>query len=74
MNFLKQNLDNSLILPFDIMNDIYEYADPLYAIRKQIENKDYDLEEIYFLKRPTICGSHHKSIQPYHYYLFLQPM
>lgn len=48
MNFLKQNLDNSLILPFDILNDIYEYADPLLHIRKQIENKEYDLDEIMY--------------------------
>lgn len=68
MNYLKNNLDNSLILPYDIMKDIYEYADPLYGVRQQIENKEYDLEEIYFLKRPTICGlnlkypSDHRSI------------
>jgi hypothetical protein len=50
MEYLKNNLGNSLILPFDIMNDIYEYADTLGAVRKQIENKEYDLEDIMYKK------------------------
>lgn len=37
MNFLKENLDKSFILPFDIMKIIYEYADPMVEIRKQIK-------------------------------------
>ena len=48
MNYLKQNLDNSLILPYDIMLSIYEYADCLVDIRSQIENKEYDLDDIMY--------------------------
>jgi len=40
MNYLKQNLDNSLILPYDIMLSIYEYADYFGNIRNQIETID----------------------------------
>lgn len=50
MNYLKQNLDNSAILPYDIMLSIYQYADPLYGIRRQIENKEYDLDNIMYEK------------------------
>ena len=46
MNYLKQNLHNSITLNYDIMKLIYEYADPLVQIRFQIENKDYDLNDI----------------------------
>jgi len=45
MNYLAKNTKNSLLLPYDVMKIIYEYADPLNAVRKQIENKDYDLDE-----------------------------
>lgn len=48
MNFLRQNLDNSLILPYDILRDIYQYSDRSYDLRNQIEKKDYDLNEIMF--------------------------
>lgn len=48
MNYLKKNLGNSRLLPADVMNLIYEYADPLIAIRKQIENADYSLDEIMY--------------------------
>ena len=48
MNYLKKNLNNSSNLPYDVMKLIYEYADPLIAIRKQIENADYDLDEIMY--------------------------
>ena len=48
MNYLAKNTNNSLLLPYDVMKLIYEYADPLNAVRKQIENKDYDLDEIMY--------------------------
>lgn len=48
MEYLKQNLDNSLILPYDVMKIIYEYADHFAPIRKQIENKECDLDEIMY--------------------------
>ena len=38
MNFLANNLKYSKALPYDVMKLIYEYADPLIAIKKQIEN------------------------------------
>ena len=53
MEFLKQNLDNSLILPYDIMREIYEYADSFSGIRRQIENKEYDLDEIMYKRMKT---------------------
>lgn len=48
MNYLKKNLGNSRLLPADVMRLVYEYADPLIAIRKQIENADYSLDEIMY--------------------------
>lgn len=48
MEYLKKNLDNSLILPYDIMRTIYEYADCFVSIRKQIDNKEYNLDEIMY--------------------------
>ena len=45
---LAKNLNNSLLLPYDVMKIIYEYADPLISIRKQINNKEYDLDEIMY--------------------------
>jgi len=59
MNFLKQNLNNSLTLPFEIMKLIYEYADPIRHIRKQIENNEYKLNDdiCFFYNRDNfICG------------------
>lgn len=48
MNCLFRNRDNSKKLPFDVMNIIYEYADPMKDIRKQIINKEYNLDEIMY--------------------------
>ena len=48
MEFLKNNLNNSSILNYDIMKMIYEYADPMVEIRKQINNREYDLDEIMY--------------------------
>lgn len=48
MNYLSKNLNNSLIIPYDVMKLIYEYADPLIYIKKQIENKEYDLDELMY--------------------------
>lgn len=48
MNYLYKNRDNSRKLPFDVMNIIYEYADPMLNVRKQIVNKEYDLDEIMY--------------------------
>jgi len=46
MDFLKSNLNNSLILPFDVMLIIYQYADPFYYIHQQIDNGEYCLNDI----------------------------
>ncbi len=48
MNYLYKHRDNSRKLPFDVMNIIYEYANPFLAVKKQIVNKDYDLDEIMY--------------------------
>ena len=48
MNYLYKNRDNSRKLPFDVMNIIYEYADPMVNVRKQIVNKEYDLDNIMY--------------------------
>lgn len=56
MNYLKNNLANSKSLPFDVMRLIYEYADPLIAIKKQIENQNYELSLVSIIKPYLICG------------------
>lgn len=48
MNYLETNLHNSYIFSYDIMKIIYEYADPFNQVRKQIQNKEYDLDEIMY--------------------------
>ena len=48
MNELYKNRDKSRKLPFDVMNIIYEYADPMLYVKKQIVNKEYDLDEIMY--------------------------
>ena len=48
MNYLKRNLGNINALPADVMRLVYEFADPLHAVIKQIENADYDLDEIMY--------------------------
>ena len=56
MNYLKSNLKNSSILPYDIMGLIYEYTEPFKNIRKQIETKDYNLNNIINIRINNICG------------------
>jgi len=56
MNYFKNNLNNSSNLPYDVMRLIYEYADPLIAIKKQIENQNYDLSLVSIIKPNLICG------------------
>jgi hypothetical protein len=58
MNYLAKNLNNSLTLPVDVMKLIYKYADPLIAIKKQIENKEYDLHEIMYQRMKKNILSH----------------
>jgi hypothetical protein len=66
MNYLKINLDNSLILPYDIMRIIYEYANTLGDIRRQIENKEYDLDDIMYKRMKHRIKNNYLSInQPY---------
>lgn len=62
MDTLKNNLNNSSVLPYDVMKLIYEYADPLKNMRKQIENKEYDLDEIMYrrIKKHIIKNWRHE--------------
>lgn len=48
--YFKKNLKNSRNLPYDIMLNIYEYIDVLGSIRKQIDNKEYDLDDLMYKK------------------------
>lgn len=67
MDYLKRNLDNSLILPYDIMLSIYEYANTLGDIRRQIENKEYDLDDIMYKRMKHRIKNNYLSInQPYY--------
>ena len=63
MNYLKSNLKNSSILPYDVMGLIYEYSDSLIILRKQIETKDYNLYKVIDISINNICG-----LNPYEYY------
>ncbi len=46
MNYLKMNLHYSQSLPYDVMMLITDYAQPLFL--EQIENGDYDFDEIMY--------------------------
>lgn len=58
MNYLKKNINNSLALPADIMRLVYEYADPMFAVKKQIETADYDLDEIMYQRMKKYLVEH----------------
>jgi hypothetical protein len=62
MNYLKSNLNNSKKLPYDVMDLIYEYADPLHKIRLQIEKKEYDLDEIMYKRMKNEIKNRLKNI------------
>jgi hypothetical protein len=59
MNYLAKNLNTSLSLPYDVMKIIYEYADPMFAIIKQIENKSYELKKSYTYQKEDIINFPH---------------
>lgn len=69
MDTLKNNLNNSSLLPYDVMNLIYEFADNLKPIRNQIKNKEYDLDEIMYgrMKKHIISNWRHEFG---YYYLY----
>jgi len=56
MNYLKKNLHNSQLLPYDVMKIISDYAQPLFL--KQIENGDYDLDELMYQKMKKMILKH----------------
>jgi len=57
MNYLSNNLNNSLTLPYDILKNILDYADPLRFVRTELlssykyilEDKMYDKSKRYIL-------------------------
>jgi len=59
MYYLAKNTKNSLLLPYDVMKLIYEYADPFIYIKKQIENKDYELKKTYTYQKEDIINLPH---------------
>lgn len=72
MNYLYKNRDNSLKLPFDVLNIIYEYADPFLYVKRQIRNKTYCLDNFMYQRmkkeiEKTFINSHNGWG---HYYLF----
>jgi len=71
MDTLKHNLNNSSLLPYDIMYLVYEFADNLKPIRNQIENKEYDLDEIMYrrMKKHIIRNWKHE----FRYYYLYSP-
>lgn len=73
MNYLYKNRDNSRKLPFDVMNIIYEYADPMVNVRKQIVNKEYDLDNIMY-KRMIKKIKKHLSLGLDYYIDFYEPI
>ncbi len=59
MNYLGKNLNNSLTLSYDVMKLIYEYAEPLIAVKKQINNKDYYLRKTYTYQKEDVINIPH---------------
>ena len=74
MNYLAKNLNNSLLMSYDVMNLIYEYANPFIAVKKQIENKEYDLNEIMYQRMKKFIIKKNQNYINYHihytYYLY----
>jgi hypothetical protein len=48
MNYLKQIYNSFIIITNNFLTKFYCYVDPLYLIKKQIINKDYDLNTIMY--------------------------
>lgn len=70
MDYLRQNLNNSKILPYDIMYEIYQYADPMYTILESIKNKNYDLDSIMYKR---MLNHINKLLPPYANYILGSP-
>ena len=69
MDYLAKNLNNSLLLPYDVMKIIYEYTDTLISIRKQINNKEYDLDEVMYKRmKKFIIDRISRGLGYYHLY------
>lgn len=56
MNYLYKNRDNSRKLPFDVLNIIYEYADPFLYVKKQIIHKSYCLDDFMYKRMKKEIG------------------
>ena len=71
MNYLAKNTENSLLLPCDVMKLIYEYADPFLYIKKQIENKQYELKKSYTYQKEDIINIPHYYPMDYKKYFMI---
>jgi len=59
MNYLGRNLYNCSNYPHDETTEFNIFADPLFAVRKQIENGDYDLDEIMYKRMKKYMLKNH---------------
>lgn len=59
MKYLEQNMNNSLIFPYEIMLIINEYANPFYAIKSSIKNKNYDLDNFMYQKMKNLIQNNY---------------
>jgi hypothetical protein len=48
-------------LPFELCCIVKEYADPLYSVKKDIENKRYNLDDLMYEKMKIILKRHFKE-------------
>lgn len=69
MNYLAKNIENSLLLPSDVMKLIYEYANPFIYIKKTIENKEYDLDEIMYKRMKSYILKYYRNNPNSIYYM-----
>lgn len=67
MDYLYKNLDRSKSLPYDVMNIIYEYADPMVHIRKEIEKSHNLLDNIMYEKMKKYIQNRYIEYDRYDY-------
>ncbi len=56
MNDFEKKYNNIKLLNCYKKKPFYIFTDPLFDIRKQIENKEYKLRKMGYLYYPVICG------------------
>lgn len=73
MDYLFQNLNNSLTLPYDVLKNIHDYADPLRYIRKELTNPNILNNKMYQKAKKYVISLLNQEPDIGFYTIFLAP-